>query len=551
MPSCNGLQVKCAGDESNILDCPFGGRAGEGKITESKRTKWENYATNDAAGCDAATTVDLCCSACHFCPDKSTYVQPSFDGKNLHQEYLGARKPDAKFVEILLNRKCDAGFFMVADSVFSGRCKACPAGQCSAPGSTSIDDCYCLNGFYKNENGDCAACPKHSCSSRGSKGFSSCKCFEGFYMQDGECVLCPEGKTSSEGATSEGQCNRHCGLPHSSEAGDNALALEPELYDVAKADLELKKALAPYVVLVQKEKDEEQPLANAKTDLENAGSELRLAETEQRSADSAKQSKDAAKKSKDAAKKSKDDKLQAAQAALADAQAKLAAAGDDEKDEAQKAVNRLQNQVSSAQQAADAAASAASAAATAANEAATAANAAAAKVASKESNKKGKEAAVKKIEDKIKDLNDKMDAQRKVYEAKYKARQDDLATAAPMIAVNTEAETNAHFRSAQSRCQPRLLCLQEYCPGHGWRNPYPTPCSPWPECSKKLPAGGYTNGEIKPLTPLERAKDDVAKVLKSYDAAAGYDADPALGYEADRLERGSRGPSAFYGEFNQ
>ena len=262
-------------------------------------------------------------------------------------------------------------------------------------------------------------------------------------MQDGECVLCPEGKTSSEGATSEGQCNRHCGLPHSSEAGDNALALEPELYDVAKADLELKKALAPYVVLVQKEKDEEQPLANAKTDLENAGAELRLAETEQRSADSAKQSKDAAKKSKDAAKKSKDDKLQAAQAALADAQAKLAAAGDDEKDEAQKAVN-----------------------------------AEAAKVASKESNKKGKEAAVKKIEDKIKDLNAKMDAQRKVYEAKYKARQDDLATAAPMIAVNTEAETNAHFRSAQSRCQPRLLCLQEYCPGHGWRNPYPTPCSP-------------------------------------------------------------------------
>jgi len=51
--------------------------------------------------------------------------------------------------------------------------------------------------------------------------------------------------------------------------------------------------------------------------------------------------------------------------------------------------------------------------------------------------------------------------------------------------------------------------------------------------------------------PAAQAQDDVAKVLQSYDAAAGYDADPAVGWTSERVERGSTGPEAFDHEFRQ
>ena len=63
-------------------------------------------------------------------------------------------------------------------------------------------------------------------------------------------------------------------------------------------------------------------------------------------------------------------------------------------------------------------------------------------------------------------------------------------------------------------------------------------------------AGGFADS-LKPLTPSERAKQDIAKVLQSYDAAAGFLADPAVGKASDRLERGSHGPDAFENEFDQ
>ena len=56
---------------------------------------------------------------------------------------------------------------------------------------------------------------------------------------------------------------------------------------------------------------------------------------------------------------------------------------------------------------------------------------------------------------------------------------------------------------------------------------------------------------LKPLKPSEREKEEIAKVLQSYDAAAGYLADPAVGKASERLERGSTGPDAFKNEFDQ
>jgi hypothetical protein len=104
---------------------------------------------------------------------------------------------------------------------------------------------------------------------------------------------------------------------------------------------------------------------------------------------------------------------------------------------------------------------------------------------------------------------------------------------------------------AKNRCQPRLLCTRTACNGHATAAPYyPHPCHPWPVCAAKLPSGGYSES-LKPLTPDERHKVEIANVLKSYDAAAGYDADPSVGKVAEVVERGSTGPAAFENEFDQ
>jgi len=144
-----------------------------------------------------------------------------------------------------------------------------------------------------------------------------------------------------------------------------------------------------------------------------------------------------------------------------------------------------------------------------------------------------------------------------LYEPEAVKRTAAVAKLAPLLEISTHAETESHFEDAKSRCQPNLLCTQSVCHRHASSNPcepwpacYPHPCHPWPACSQKLPSGGYATS-LKPLAPEAQAQADVAKVLQSYDAAAGYDAYPAVGYTAERLERGSTGPEAFDHEFRQ
>jgi hypothetical protein len=167
-------QVDCAGGEASILDCPFAGKAGEGTIAEDQRSSWIDYNGMREAGCDESSAVGLCCDASGFCPPRSIWT-PSPIHSHQYAKWGSQTEPDQAFVEILANCKCDAGFFMVASSVYSGRCKSCPPGQCSPAGSTSVNDCYCLEGFYLNANGEgvetssgakrgnCDPCPLHSC----------------------------------------------------------------------------------------------------------------------------------------------------------------------------------------------------------------------------------------------------------------------------------------------------------------------------------------------------------------------------------------------------
>jgi len=72
-----------------------------------------------------------------------------------------------------------------------------------------------------------------------------------------------EGKTSKAGSTSEAECDDTCGLPHSSEAGDNAQAVVAAAADVAAADAAQKEALIPYIQAVNDEKQAQAALAIA------------------------------------------------------------------------------------------------------------------------------------------------------------------------------------------------------------------------------------------------------------------------------------------------
>lgn len=72
-----------------------------------------------------------------------------------------------------------------------------------------------------------------------------------------------EGKTSLAGSTSEDDCDATCGLPHSSEAGDNAQAVVAAAADVATADAAQKAALIPYIEAVNDEKKAQAALETA------------------------------------------------------------------------------------------------------------------------------------------------------------------------------------------------------------------------------------------------------------------------------------------------
>jgi len=108
-------------------------------------------------------------------------------------------RPEQTEPDMIANCKCDAGFYMDASTVYAGKCTTCPLNACSPIGSVSIDDCVCLEGFYKTAANECQACPANSCSARGvdsATGISGCKCFPGYYMSGSECVMCPEATTS-------------------------------------------------------------------------------------------------------------------------------------------------------------------------------------------------------------------------------------------------------------------------------------------------------------------------------------------------------------------
>ena len=237
------------------------------------RNEWVDY-NNPESNCDKSSQVGLCCDVSNFCPPRSVWNPDPPDNAHQGQMFMQQMSPEQMSPEMVYNCKCDAGFFMVASSVYSGRCQACPKGSCSRPGSTSIDQCFCLEGFYKDANGDCTACPANSCSNVSSTGLGDCKCFEGFYMSGAECAECPEGKTTPvrpyvatsgscwsspsdlcvEGdATSEAECTETCGLPHSSTAGANADAVGLAAADVAAADVAQKKAMVPFIQAVKDE----------------------------------------------------------------------------------------------------------------------------------------------------------------------------------------------------------------------------------------------------------------------------------------------------------
>jgi len=229
-------------------------------LAESVRNDWLDY-NNPESNCDKSSQVGLCCDVSEFCPPRSVWNPDPPDNAHQGQMFMQQMSPEQMSPEMVYNCKCDAGFFMVASSVYSGRCQACPKGSCSSPGSTSIDQCFCLEGFYKDANGDCTACPANSCSNVSSTGIGDCQCFEGFYMSGGECAECPEGKTTparlsatSEGdATSEAECTETCGLPHSSTAGANADAVAAAAADVAAADVAQKQSMVPFIQAVKVE----------------------------------------------------------------------------------------------------------------------------------------------------------------------------------------------------------------------------------------------------------------------------------------------------------
>ena len=249
-------EVQCAGDESNILDCPFGGRPGEGTLAQDKKQTWTDYATLVASECDASSQVGLCCDVSAFCPPRSSWTPDAIDYSHEGQMFMNMMRPEQTGPEIVANCKCDEGFYMVPSSVYSGRCTSCPPGSCSPTGSTNIDQCYCLEGYYKDGSGtgDCMKCPVNSCSKKGATSLDDCKCFEGFYMSNAQCIACPEGTTSQEGATSEAECNAFCGLPHSSDAGDNAQLVTAAATDVSTADQAMMQAMVPYIKAVKDER---------------------------------------------------------------------------------------------------------------------------------------------------------------------------------------------------------------------------------------------------------------------------------------------------------
>ena len=238
--------VKCSGSETNILACPFG--------EAEEEQDWKNHDIANS-GCGAASSVALCCDVSQFCPPRSQWRPDTQDFVHLGQTHGDMMQPTQSTPEMISNCKCDAGFFMEVSSVFSGKCTTCPLNSCSPVGSTSISDCTCLEGFYKNAQGECSACPANSCSARGITDISGCKCFAGYYMSGKQCVMCPEATTSKAGSTSEGECSMLCGLPDSSQVLEQSEVVANAAEEVAESTAAKRAAADTFVTACKKESD--------------------------------------------------------------------------------------------------------------------------------------------------------------------------------------------------------------------------------------------------------------------------------------------------------
>jgi len=108
---------------------------------------------------------------------------------------------------------CNAGYYGPG----GGSCRACPANTNSAAGSDAVTDCLCNAGYTASSDGmacsacpadtykanagtgSCSACPDHMVSAPGSDSLSDCTCKEG-YSKSSE-ALCGATDVSREVST--------------------------------------------------------------------------------------------------------------------------------------------------------------------------------------------------------------------------------------------------------------------------------------------------------------------------------------------------------------
>ncbi|KAJ1479036.1 hypothetical protein T484DRAFT_1629125, partial [Baffinella frigidus] len=87
-------------------------------------------------------------------------------------------------------------------------CEGCPVGSTSNTGSTILNDCFCVPGYFGPQGtGACSACPWGTNSSLASTGVGDCSCIAGHTAEsDGvACAACEAGKYKS--VTGAGACS--------------------------------------------------------------------------------------------------------------------------------------------------------------------------------------------------------------------------------------------------------------------------------------------------------------------------------------------------------
>ena len=144
-------------------------------------------------------------------------------------------------VQVPTDATCPAGFYCSAASSYacprgtwnnltgqtdSSRCKSCPTPERTttlSEGAASVDDCVCLDSFYKAANGDCLPCPVGSDCSGPGYALSSIPIRVGYFRPSNESIdirrcldasencggrdECPESSSGCRGNASE-PCER-------------------------------------------------------------------------------------------------------------------------------------------------------------------------------------------------------------------------------------------------------------------------------------------------------------------------------------------------------